>query len=466
MLRTVVITSLLSATAAGAVAAEEARGVWVCPWELNAPEDVPAVVELAKEANLNAIFYEVRYRGDALYVPNRYTDKYPNPEPRSPHLAGTDPEFDPLAELISEAHAAGIRVHAWVTTFVTLNEKTPTPDGHPAVDHPDWLARTKSGDKFDVYNMAWLDPGLPEVQDYLYNVLMDIVVNYDIDGLHLDYVRYSDGGALYNDEALKRYKRETGLPISDTAALDDWRRAQITRFVARLGNGVKREKPAVELSAAVFAVRKSKAYGECRQDWTTWLEEGIVDFVVPMAYSRDAGTVAEWVADGVSVKGDRFLYAGVWSLVDGGGEPTSETYSAIADRITASREVGADGIVLYSFTGLEQRDGYLARRLGEGPFKGKALYPAMPWKRLPRPGRYPIEVVALNLSGAEKYGVEMRAGTPRKYAFLLAKEISAWTDEPVYLVPAKGDRYRVIAGKFDKSAGAEALKKTLTNKGY
>ena len=464
MLKTLTITLAVS-TAAGA-SVEEARGVWVCPWELNAPEDVPAVVELAKEANLNVIFYEVRYRGDALYVPNRYTDKYPNPEPRSPHLAGTDPDFDPLAELINEAHGAGKQVHAWVTTFVALNEKTPAPEGHPAVEHPEWLARTKAGDKLDVYNMAWLDPGLPEVQDYLYNVLMDIVVNYDVDGLHLDYVRYSDGGALYNDEALERFKRETGRSTSDTAALDDWRRAQITKFIARLSNGIKREKPAVQLSAAVFAVRKNKAYDECRQDWTAWLTQGIVDFVVPMAYSRDAGTVAKWVGDGVSVKGDRFLYAGIWSLVDGDGEPTSETYSAITGRITASREAGADGIVLYSFTGLEQRDGYLARRLGEGPFKEKARYPVMVWKRAPRPGRYPMEVVALNLSGRKLYGVEMRAGAPRKYAFLLAKEISAWTDEPVYLVPSKSDRYWVIAGKFDKSASAETLKKALTNKGY
>jgi hypothetical protein len=90
----------------------------------------------------------------------------------------------------------------------------------------------------------------------------------------------------------------------------------------------------------------------------------------------------------------------------------------------------------------------------------------MPWKRAPRPGRYPMEVVALNLSGRKLYGVEMRAGAPRKYAFLLAKEISAWTDEPVYLVPSKSDRYRVITGKFDKSAGAETLKKALTNRGY
>jgi uncharacterized lipoprotein YddW (UPF0748 family) len=464
MLRIIFLSLCLSVPAAGMV--EEARGVWVCPWELNSPGDVSVVVETAKEAHLNAIFYEVRYRGDALYTPNRYVDTYPNPEPRSPHLAGTDPGFDPLAELIAEAHAAGIQVHAWVTTFVALNEKTPTPEGHPAVEHPEWLARTKSGGKLDVYNMAWLDPGLPEVQDYLYNVFMDIVVNYDIDGLHLDYVRYSDGGALYNDEALERFEKETGLSASDSSALDDWRREQITRFVERLNNGIKREKPDVQLSAAVFAVRVSKARNECRQDWTTWLEQGIVDFVVPMAYSRDAETVNKWVADGVSVKNTRYLYAGLWSLVDGGGDPTSETYSAITDRINASRKAGADGIILYSVTGLEQRDGYLARRLGEGPFETTARYPAMLWKRVPRPGRYPMEVVALNLSGKKKFGVEMRRGTPKKYSFVFAKEISGWTDKPVYMVPSKGDRYRVIAGKFDKQAEAETLKADLGNRGY
>jgi len=462
-------TLLALAALAAAVtpsAADELRGLWVCPWEMNSPAAVDRVVAEATAYNFNAVFFEVRYRGDALYVPNRADKRFPNAEPRSPHLAGQPPDFDPLAALVAKGHAAGLQVHAWVTAFVILNKKTPTPPDHVAAAHPEWLSQNDRGDTWDPYGMAWLEPTLPEVQDYLYNVFLDIVVNYDVDGLHLDYVRYPSPAFGRNAAAIALYRAETGKGLDDAAAFADWRRGKITAFVARLYGGMAEVKPQCRLTTAVFASRTGTAYSDCLQDWTRWLADEAVDAVVPMAYSRDAATVGRQIEDGVGVAGGRHVYAGIMVPEVKDADYDEKVGAEMVAKGLAARGAGAAGVMVFSYAGLERKDALVGRALRDGLFVAPAEPPAMAWKG-GGPAIIGPAVVSLRVRDEPRYAVRVRDNLPRRYAYLLAKEVSARAaGVEVFMRGGDDRRYRVYAGAYDDRAAAEDLRSRLAKLGY
>jgi uncharacterized lipoprotein YddW (UPF0748 family) len=461
----VCLTLALAAIAPPAGAAEELRGLWVCPWDMNTPAAVDQVVADAARYNFNALFYEVRYRGDALYVPNKHDRRFPNPEPRSPHLAGQPVDFDPLEELIPTGHAAGLQIHAWVTTYVVLNRKTPTPPGHPAVEHPEWLSRNDRGDTWDRYGMAWLEPALPEVQEYLYNVFMDIVVNYDVDGLHLDYVRYPSPDFGRHPRAIELYKAETGKSLDDARSFADWRRQNISAFISRLYDGISKEAPSCRLTAAVFASRTGAAYNDCFQDWSSWPVGGYVDAIIPMAYSRDAAVVRQQLEDAVSVAAGRHVYAGIMVPEVPADKFDDQVGAEMVAKARAAREAGAAGVVVFSYGGSTKEDNLVARALRDGVFPGTVEPPAMSWK-----GELPLAtaagVVTVYVEGEPKYAVRVEQDVPRRHAYLLAKEISSRLDVRVFIKGAEDSTYRVYAGAYDARPDAADLRKRLADLGY
>ena len=142
--------------------------------------------------NYNAVFVQVRVRGDAFYYPNREDSTYPNPEPRAQLYSLTPSDLDVLQYYIDKLHNVDpkIEVHAWCTTYNTWNSSTaPASSSHVYNAHPEWITENSSGTTATYSNDAPLDPGIPAVQDYLYNIYMDIVRNYDVDGIHFDYIR-------------------------------------------------------------------------------------------------------------------------------------------------------------------------------------------------------------------------------------------------------------------------------------
>jgi uncharacterized lipoprotein YddW (UPF0748 family) len=463
--RAVAATLALAGIASRAGAIEELRGLWVCPWEMNTPAAVDRVVADAARFNFNALFFEVRYRGDALYVPNKHNRRFPNPEPRSPHLAGQPVDFDPLQDLITKGHAAGLQVHAWVTTFVVLNRKTPTPPGHPAVEHPEWLSQNDRGDTWDRYGMAWLEPALPEVQDYLYNVFMDVVVNYDVDGLHLDYARYPSPDFGRHPRAIELYQAETGKSLDDARAFADWRRQNISAFVSRLYDGIAQEAPSCQLTAAVFASRMGTAYNDCLQDWTPWLGGGYVDAVVPMAYSRDAAIVRKQLDDALNIADGRYVYGGIMVPEVPAAKFDERVGAEMVAKARAVREAGAAGVVVFSYSGSSKEDDLVARALYEGVFPTPAEPPAMAWK-----GELPLAteagVVTVYVGGEPKFAVRVEQDVPRRHAYLLAKEISSRLNVRVFIKGAKDSTYRVYAGAYDDRPEAADLRQRLAALGY
>lgn len=144
-------------------------------------EQVTQTVNAAREGNFNAIIVQVRKRGDAYY--NSHF------EPKALDMAA---DYDPLAAIVSQAHAAGLQVHAWISVYEVKyeNKWANTPAGNVAETHPEWLTASRDGTKSVNNGRVCLDPGVPGVQDHIVSVIADIAANYAVDGIHLEGARY------------------------------------------------------------------------------------------------------------------------------------------------------------------------------------------------------------------------------------------------------------------------------------
>jgi uncharacterized lipoprotein YddW (UPF0748 family) len=317
----------------------EYRGFWVDTFNtaLNNHTDIVAVVNNAKAANSNAIFAQVRRRGDAWYL----NSLEPKPD-FTPIAAG----FDPLEDLITTAHAEGIEVHAFVIMGAVWNKNPtfaptatlgpPTSPNHvfnlhggynsttkQIVPGPNnWLTRSllpdgTAGITFQGHRFGsdfWLDFGHPDAAAYSVDVLMQLVRNYDIDGLHLDRIRYPDFSASgqtpttganigYNTTSVERFQRRYNIPVGSTAPAPgdanwaQWRRDQVSNIVRRVYLNAIAVKPQLKVSGALIVYgggptteagwRSSEAYWRVYQDWRAWTEEGILDIAIPMNYKRE-----------------------------------------------------------------------------------------------------------------------------------------------------------------------------------
>ena len=290
LLRLLVLLALLSPALVPRTAAEF-RGAWVASvhnldWPsrpgLSAAEqkaELRTILNRAADLKLNAILLQVRPASDALYASRH--------EPWSAFLSGEQgvgPGYDPLAYAISEAHARGIALHAWVNPFrAATGSKAPPAANHVSRRHPEWI-RTYAGQK-------WVDPGEPEARRYVLDVILDIVRRYDIDGLHIDdyFYPYPKGGADFPDGATwARHGVGSGLSKAD------WRRSNINRFVADMYRAVKAEKPSVKVGISPFGIWRPgvpatteaqlDCYGQLFADSRKWLAEGWCDYLAPQLY--------------------------------------------------------------------------------------------------------------------------------------------------------------------------------------
>lgn len=263
------------------------KAIWATSWEIATPQDIVKIVKYAYTYNYDSIFAEIRYRGDALYIPNRENHDYPNFEPISRLLSEQEPGFDPLDYLLKLAHLFSIEVHGWFTTFVvTSNNIDNLPPSHVYRRHPEWITCQKNGEPMSLpcYEGVFLDSGIPEVWEYTCNIIMDVLNNYELDGIVLDYVRYPDSSFGYNPIALERYEKEveTGVFPQDFTL---WRNHQVSQFVKIVGAMVKSVDPTLAFSVTAFP-ELEKARNKYFQDWYSWLSLPELDTIYLMIYTK------------------------------------------------------------------------------------------------------------------------------------------------------------------------------------
>ncbi len=336
---------------------EEIRAFWVARWELASPEACARLVKTAKDYGFNTLIVQVRGRGDALYKSNY--------EPRSELLDGQPADFDPLGMLVEEGHKAGLQVHAWINANYTWgSSELPKSPEHIVNKHPDWLMHTNE----NVLNMAGGDdvegaytcPSSDDFRQFLADVYVDVVRNYDVDGVHFDFIRYPSTRFCYCDRCLKKFTDQMvgkirpedriaveNLPDRNAItfvfpkAWDDFRREQINKLVYTVHDAVKKVKPDVVVSAAVFP-NYYDAYNHRFQDWKQWMKDHKVDLLCPMAYAKSTDTFAEDVKDAVDSSGGIPVCAGIGSWqIDA---------DSTVEKIRKARELKSAGFCLFAYS--------------------------------------------------------------------------------------------------------------------
>lgn len=278
-------------TAPPALRASE-HAMWITRWDYRTEDDLRAIAKNCQELGVDTLLFQVRGNATAFY-----RSSY---EPWAEQFDFKDPGFDPLATMVREAHARGLRLVAWVNVVPAWYGNVPPKSAaHVYNREPSWMwydqrgVRQALSEKFYVS----VNPCLPEVREYLGKVTEEIAAKYAIDGLHLDYIRFpneppatpagTDVDYPRDARTLALFSKATGKdPDKDAAAWDAWRTEQVTTLVREIRARVKRVKPDLQLSAACGVKRETALTHH--QDWATWLAQDLIDAVYPMNYAADA----------------------------------------------------------------------------------------------------------------------------------------------------------------------------------
>lgn len=356
--------------------------------------------------NHNAVCLQVRSFADAIYKSSY--------EPWADCLTGTrgqDPGYDPLAFAIEEAHKRGLELHVWVNPFRV------TPSGTLSTDDPVWK---NAGQWIIKYNNSSfsgqiIDPGYPEARDYVHKVFMEIVNNYDIDGILMDDYFYAYGGTNTEDaDSRSKHLYKVTDADKDNSYIDDWRRANVDSVVHRLYRDLQKTKPWVRFGMGTPGNWSNKAtagsyYGISLPATTAmesydylycnpveWAKKGWVDYLNPQVYwsttakKGDYDILTPWWAKKVcenfsnklpnGQKVHFFASQGACYVYDNDGmEGYNDGVAEIQRQIDVNRanlSSGYTGSVFFSTSSAI----LMRNELRESHFQYKALPPAMTWK--------------------------------------------------------------------------------------
>ncbi len=274
----------------------EFRGVWIAtvdqidwppPHNFNVDSqkaDYIRQLDFHKQNGMNAIIMQVRPSADAFY-PSPY-------EPWSQWLTGKQgrppaPYYDPLEFMVTEAHKRGFEFHAWCNPYraVFSIARSSIAPAHITRLHPEWF--------LEYGGKLYFDPGNKEGQQWVVNVVSDMVQRYNIDAVHMDdyFYPYRIAGKEFPDTASYRIY---GMGINK----EDWRRSNTDSIISKLSIVIKKEKPWVKFGISPFGVWRNKDkdpegsptrggqtnYDDLYADILLWLRKGWIDYVVPQLY--------------------------------------------------------------------------------------------------------------------------------------------------------------------------------------
>ncbi len=355
-----------------------------------------SLVKVLDNANMNAVFFQVRGFCDAMY-----NSKY---EPWSQYLTGTRgkaPNYDPLQLIVDSAHAKGIEVHAWLNPYRYASSDATYGKNDPKDyynTNPEWLV--KCGE------ITILNPALPEVREQICKVVADIVENYDVDGIIFDdYFHQSGYQNSYDDEQYNAYKESAGEGAMSRA---DWRRAQNNLMVRMVNDTIKAIKPWVKFgvgpagvagkantSAPVYGVEPCPSpssdwqYNQIYADPLAWYNEHTIDYMAPQIYWKISSytnydLLSEWWSD-MACHFGRHMYVShtlsglkADNLSIGSSEYHADEIGAQTELNRKYDRMNAPGSCWYGFsTGIKTKDfiDYIATEVNPRP----AVVPQMTW---------------------------------------------------------------------------------------
>jgi len=352
----------------------EARCVWLDRGTIIACHDPKGMSDLftkLKATGINVVYFETNNAGFAMFPSKVAT--------QNPGTIG----WDPLGAAIKEAHKRGMELHAWCWVFNVGNAKHNPIIGKDA-DYPgpvlsapthnfDWALASQSGSLLPPkQHEFWIDPSNPDGRQYIKSLIMEVAQNYQVDGIQLDYIRYpfNNKGSEMGFDWLGRQKfeQDTGLSLD---RLDDetrqvwvaWKIANVNSFVKDISQSLRRAKPGIRISAAVYAMPRRMRIMAIQQEWETWVANGWVDTLNPMTYvttakelAMSAGYVRESTADR--------------ALVYPGLSIRQLDTAGLIEQLDSARECGTIGTTMFAAAHLDDNKTNVLR---VGPYRRQPL---------------------------------------------------------------------------------------------
>ncbi|HEU4574714.1 MAG TPA: family 10 glycosylhydrolase [Chitinophagaceae bacterium] len=372
----------------------EFRGVWIATvdnidWPSRGMTDVASQkaefirqLELHKRNGMNAVIVQIRPAADAFY-PSPY-------EPWSQWLTGVQgkapsPFYDPLQFMITEAHKRGMQFHAWCNPYRADFKigATSIAPSHITKLHPEW---------FLTYgNTKYFDPSNKQAQQFVVNVIKDIVHRYDIDAIHMDdyFYPYRIAGKEFPDE-------EAYLKSGTKLSKDDWRRSNVDSIIQQLSIAIKKEKPWVQFGISPFSVWRNKSqdpdgsdsqayqtnYDDLYADILLWLRKGWIDYVAPQLYLEignakiDYVKMLDWWSKHTY---GRHLYIGM-AMYRAGTNAAWKNPNELPNEIKLLRKYPTvQGSIYFSSTSFDRNPNGWNDSLQNHYYKQPALVPPMDW---------------------------------------------------------------------------------------
>ncbi|MDQ2800511.1 MAG: family 10 glycosylhydrolase [Armatimonadota bacterium] len=381
----------------------ELRAFWVDGFNdgFKTPQQCDLLLARLRAGHCNAVFVQMRKRADAYYASHYEGWAMDDPQ-----------QFDALEYLCRKGHEKGqprLQIHAWINACAVGGNPSA---GSLAKVHPDWLSLSDKGEDFDG-EATKIDPGNPAAADWTCRVYLDIVRHYDVDGIHLDFIRYGGddknvGHWGYNAVSVARFNRRYGTigqPAWDDPKWQAWRRNQVTALVRRVYVQATALKPHLVVSAATIAwgnapvddkeyETRSASYTQVFAPWRDWLREGILDLNCPMTYFTLPKNASKWEGWSQFVKDHQYdrmavMGCGIWL------NTLPNSYALIrSTREPSVQGHRTSGVVLYCYDGTDTENGkemennpaLYAGLSQPGIFEQDVPPPSLPWKDHPTTG--------------------------------------------------------------------------------
>lgn len=354
----------------------ELKGTWIRP-VFYTQTDIEKALDAISDAGINNIFIETYYHGKTIF-PSQTMAKYGFIK-QNEEFAG----FDPLRIWITQAHKRGIKVHIWFESFYVGNKSPESNPEYILAKKPEWANCQKKnlntgtiGYSVSEHNGYFIDPANPEVQDFLYGLVSEIIERYKPDGINLDYIRYPQSIAPgnqayemsnwgYTPYARQEFQTMYGVDPVDVKPTDTlwyywkfYRCNKVTNFVRRISQLCRANN--IMITAVIFPNR-AMAIDTKMQDWKNWSMNNFIDGFTPLFLTCDDKTAMSLMDEILRNKSSSTkLYAGLFVTFMNGST------SDLIKQIHAARKYCLNGLIIFDYAHLNKN--YVAT-LTESVFK-------------------------------------------------------------------------------------------------
>jgi len=383
------LITLFIASVISAQVEREVRAVWLTTnfrldWppptldEQRQMESLREIFRNLKEKNYNTVYFQIRSNGTMLYNSQI--------EPMTHYFTGRNgagPSYDPCSLAVSLAREFGLEIHAWVNMiriYSGAENRVLENRNHPYNSRREWVKSWTEEGK----TQYWFNPAEPGLGAYFADLFSEIVTKYDFDGIHLDFFRYP--GKSFNDD---NEFRSSGSTLDKGS----WRRENLTRILREINSRVKSIKPYIKVGSAPIGIKRNfgkvkgwEGYNDVYQDSEKWLEEGLLDYIVPQIYWQRGGRypfdaiAAEWLKN----KYGRHIVLGIAAYKD-------EVFPDIPGMIEFSRRAGSEGVAFFRYSNI--------KNTVIPAFAEKALPPPAKWMEIQKPTAPDLFYASIDYSG-------------------------------------------------------------------